>query len=64
MTGEAVTPSDNTLAYQLHGWDDEKIYLYSKETGERCVSDEPELLHRLTEICVEYFAKQAEGEKG
>lgn len=64
MTGRAGNFSDNISSYWLHGWDDGKIYLYAKETGERCVSDEPELLRRLTEICVEYFAKQAEGEKG
>lgn len=64
MTGNSGGSSNSTFSYLLHGWDDEKIYLFSDETGERCVSDEPELLRRLTEICVEYFAKQAEGEKG
>lgn len=64
MTGKAGISSANIFSYRLHGWDDEKIYLFSDETGERCVSDEPELLRRLTEICVEYFAKRATGEKG
>jgi hypothetical protein len=39
----------------LHGWDDEKVYFWSPETGEQCVSDEPELLRRLIDVCTEYF---------
>jgi len=40
---------------RLHGWDDEKIYFWSPEAGELCVSDEPELIRRLTEACQEYY---------
>jgi hypothetical protein len=39
----------------LHGWDDEKAYFWSPKTGEKCVSDEPELLRRLIGICAEHF---------
>ena len=31
----------------LHGWDNEKVYFYSRETGECCVSDETALLDQL-----------------
>lgn len=50
----------------LHGWDDEKVYFYDETGKERCVSDYPELVARLIEICKDYFAQQAtaRSEKG
>jgi len=45
---------------RLGGWDDEKVY-YTDETGkERCVSDHPELVARLMDICREYFAQKVD----
>jgi hypothetical protein len=43
----------------LHGWDDEKVYFWSPEMGERCVSDEPALLRQIVAICVEYFQSRS-----
>jgi hypothetical protein len=63
MTGNPGEPSDKALSCHLHGWDDEKVYFHSPETGERCVSDEPELLRRLTETCADYFLKHPAGGK-
>lgn len=46
----------------LHGWDNEKVYFYSRETGECCVSDETALLDQLIAVCIDYFrAEQSEG---
>ena len=39
----------------LHGWDDGRVY-YWDGTREWCVSDHPDLLARLVEICRDYFA--------
>jgi hypothetical protein len=39
----------------LHGWDDERVY-YWDGTQEWCVSDHPDLVVRLLEICRDYFA--------
>lgn len=64
MTEKPKGAMDKSSTYLLHGWDDEKIYLFSDETGERCVSDEPELLRRLTQMCVEYFEKHPTGGTG
>ena len=44
--------------WSLHGWDDEKVYLWSSKTGELCVSDEPELVQRLIEVCVDYHQQR------
>jgi hypothetical protein len=46
---------NETFSARLHGWDDEKVYFWSPETGGQCVSDEPELLRKLIAICAEYF---------
>ena len=43
----------------LHGWDDEKVYYWSDDRGEFCVSDHPDLLRRLELICQEYLASAA-----
>jgi len=40
--------------YKLHGWDDEKIYFWTGKE-EMCVSDCPELMMRLIDICRKYF---------
>ena len=47
---------ETVSAARLHGWDDEKVYFWSPQTGEKCVSDEPELLQELLAICARYFA--------
>jgi len=42
--------------FNLHGWDDEKIYFWNKETGkEYCVNDEEKLYKKLLQVCIEYF---------
>lgn len=47
--------------YRLHGWDDEKIYFWSKKNKkEYCVNDEEKLYNKLLKICVEYFKKKRE----
>lgn len=47
--------------YRLHGWDDEKIYLWDEEgRKEWCVSDDKELYNKLLEICIEHFKKEGE----
>lgn len=44
----------------LSGWDDEKVY-FTEETGKTwCVSDHPDLVARLMEVCREYFARKAD----
>ncbi len=43
----------------LHGWDDEKVYFFDQNGVEWCVSDHPELLARLVEMCQEYFRQEA-----
>lgn len=64
MTEKPKGGMDWTSTHVLHGWDDEKVYLFSSGVGDRCVSDEPELLRRLTEICVEYFEQHPTGGTG
>lgn len=55
MTDKTEKSANESIAGLLHGWDDEKVYFWSPETGERCVSDEPALLGQLVAICAEYF---------
>ena len=43
----------------LHGWDDERVYFVDESGVEWCVSDHPDLLARLVEICRDYFAQKA-----
>ena len=42
---------------RLHGWDDEKLYYWTKE-GETCVSDIPELMVQLEEVCRRYLERK------
>lgn len=42
---------------RLYGWDDEKIYYWTKE-GEICVSDIPELMAQLEDVCKRYLEKR------
>ena len=51
-------------ASRLYGWDDEKVYFWSPQTGEKCVSDESELIQKLIGICAEYFraARETNGQ--
>ena len=44
---------------RLHGWDDEKVYFHDENGVDWCVSDHPELLTRLMEMCREYFRQEA-----
>jgi len=37
--------------YNLHGWDDEKLYYLTEQEGDVCVSDIPELMDKLEEMC-------------
>jgi hypothetical protein len=40
----------------LHGWDDEKVYYWTNER-EICVSDIPELMAQLEEVCRKYLRR-------
>jgi hypothetical protein len=43
----------------LHGWDDEKIYLWDDDAKkEWCVTDEEDLYNQLLEMCIAYFKKK------
>jgi len=53
MTGFKYEP-------RLHGWDDEKVYFIDTAAVEWCVSDYPELVARLVEICQDYFAQKVD----
>ena len=44
----------------LSGWDDEKVYFTDETCKTWCVSDHPELVARLMEICREYFAQRVD----
>jgi hypothetical protein len=43
----------------LYGWDDEKVYFFDESGVEWCVSDYPELLASLVEMCREHFRQEA-----
>ena len=45
----------------LHGWDDEKVYFVDETGQEQCVSDHPDLMVHLIEICRAYFAQKDHG---
>ena len=60
MTDKRSNPPGPTPAARLHGWDDEKVYFWSPQTGEKCVSDELELLQELLGVCARYFAAAPE----
>ena len=45
---------------RLSGWDDEKVYYVDDARKEWCVSDYPDLVARLMEVCREYFAHKAD----
>lgn len=51
-----------SLKYEpmLSGWDDEKVYFTDEACKTWCVSDHPELVARLMEICREYFAQRVD----
>ncbi len=53
---EKGTGAGEPRVWSLHGWDDEKVYLWSEEFGELCVSDEPELMRALLQVCRDYYA--------
>jgi hypothetical protein len=59
MKGESQKSRNGISSGRLHGWGDEKVYFWSPETGEQCVSDEPELLRQLAVICAEYFQNRS-----
>lgn len=52
------TGAGEQRSWPLHGWDDEKVYLWSEEHGELCVSDEPELMRTLLQVCRDYYARR------
>lgn len=60
MSDNHSEPRSELSSARLHGWDDEKVYFWSPQTGEQCVSDEPELLQKLIGLCVEYFRRTPE----
>ena len=64
MTDESQELTNNISSGRLYGWDDEKIYFWLPETGEKCVSDEPELIGQLVVICANYFRRRAAYGKG
>ena len=45
---------------QLHGWDDEKVYFIDELGKEKCVSDFPDLVAQLVDICRDYFNRQVD----
>ena len=55
MTNQPSEHRETVSAARLHGWDDEKVYFWSPQTGEQCVSDEPALLQKLLAVCAEHF---------
>lgn len=55
MTSTPTKRDGNVSAARLYGWDDEKVYFWSPQTGEKCVSDEPELLQMLLGVCTAHF---------
>ena len=56
LSCEAKAPKDKS-EYNLHGWDDEKIYFWNGKE-EHCVSDDNELYQHLLEICINHFKKE------
>jgi hypothetical protein len=57
MTGFKYEP-------RLHGCDDEKVYFIDASGKEWCVSDYPELVVQLLEICQDFFAQKAAARSG
>lgn len=57
MTPNADVERDSrgNIRWPLHGWDDEKVYFWSDEHGEMCVSDDPQLMQELVDACTRYF---------
>ncbi|MDP2896755.1 MAG: hypothetical protein Q8Q12_09380 [bacterium] len=45
----------------LVGWDDGKIYLYIAGK-EYCISDDPELVQKILDLCRQHFERKANGE--
>jgi hypothetical protein len=39
----------------LYGWDDGKVYIDLDDLGAVCVSEEPELMKELVELCQKYY---------
>ena len=60
MTNQQSESQGAVAAARLHGWDDEKVYFWSPQTGEKCVSDEPALMQDLLGVCARYFAAARE----
>jgi hypothetical protein len=64
MDDTAQTSAGLYRGPRLHGWDDEKIYLWVEGRGEFCVSDEPELMRRLVADCLDYYGIGANDKRG
>jgi len=45
----------------LHGWNDGRIYFLDKSGKEWCVSNYPDLVAQLVEVCLCYFAAGSGG---
>ena len=60
MTNQQSESQGAVSAARLHGWDDEKVYFWSPQTDEQCVSDDPALLQKLLAVCANYF-QEAQG---
>jgi len=45
----------------LVGWDDGKIFLYIAGK-EFCISDDPELVQKILDLCRQHFERKANGE--
>jgi hypothetical protein len=58
MHDTAQARATNREDMSLYGWDDGKIYLWSNDYGEVCVSDEPSLMEHLVAVCREYLEKR------
>ncbi|MBI2927376.1 MAG: hypothetical protein HYY24_16900 [Verrucomicrobia bacterium] len=63
MTNEPTKREADVSAPRLHGWDDEKVYFWSPQTGEKCLTDEPTLMQELLGVCTRYF-EAASGKTG
>jgi len=61
MNEKPASQTEAASGTRLHGWDDEKVYFWIPGEGERCVSDEPELLRQLEALCADYFRQAPKG---
>ena len=60
MTSKRSKQHGTGDALRLYGWDDGKVYFWSPQTGEKCVSDEAVLVQKLIAVCAESFQEAPE----